>query len=329
MVGPPVLVNDLNLRPSPAPEQLLSHVISPIKTFTGYLNGSYNFDALGNAELYGEALFTRRDSHQDFATQLNTQGALGPQAQLFGGTYYGTPLEDYGLPVSPFFPTSWAAAGINAFSPFIVPDKLQHTSQRIDYFRGNVGLRGDLGFGNWRYDGNFQVSRTRSMEDVVNPTGTRLTNALDAVVAPAGTPTSVITNGLPGQTGAGIGYTCASNVTSGAYNGGNCVPLDIFDPQILLNGHIPNNVYNYIFIDNIDRTHLIRIRRSWCWMELCSTCKAVIPMRQLALSIATITSAMSPRRRLSQATFTIELQPELLKARTWSMSSSARSTFRS
>ena len=254
-IGPPVVVNNINLRPSPSPEQLFSHVISPVTTYTGYLNGSYDLDILGNAELYGEALFTRRQSHQDFATQLNTSGGLGPQAQLFGGAYYGTPLETYGYPVSPFFPTSWANAGVNSFSPFIVPDKLGFSKQRIDYFRGNVGLRGDLGIGNWRYDANFQGSRTRSMEDVQNPTTSRLTNALDAVAAPSGTPASVITMGLPGQTGAGIGYTCASNVSNGAYNGGNCVPLDIFDPRILLYGQIPDNVYNYIYVDNIDRTH--------------------------------------------------------------------------
>ena len=79
-------------------------------------------------------------------------------------------------------------------------------------------------------------------------------NALIAVPAPAGTPANVTITGLPGQQGAGIGYTCSSNVTNGAYNGGACVPLNFFDPQILVNGHIPDNVYNYIFTDNFDRT---------------------------------------------------------------------------
>ena len=60
--------------------------------------------------------------------------------------------------------------------------------------------------------------------------------------------------GLPGQQAAGVGLTCASNLTNGAYNGGSCVPLNYFDPQVLLYGHIPEAVYNYIWTDNFDRT---------------------------------------------------------------------------
>jgi len=268
-IGAPVVVNNINLRPSPAPEQLQSHVLSPVKTITGYANAAYDIDALGNAELYGEALFTRRNSHQQYAYQLNTQGGLGSSAQLYGGTYAGYytgyqtyPLQALGLPVSPFIPVSWANAGVNYFSPFIVPDRLSFDSQTVNFFRGNAGLRGQLPFGDWHYDANYQVSRTRAHENVWNPNTTSLTNALtvdtdadgNPLPAPTGTPAQYITVGLPGQTGAGISYTCASNVTNGAYNGGTCAPLDVYDPQILLNGHIPAAVYNYIFQNNIDRT---------------------------------------------------------------------------
>ena len=163
-------------------------------------------------------------------------------------------MQDIGYPVSPFIPVSWANAGVNYFSPIVVPDRLSFDSQTVNFFRGNAGLRGQLPFGDWRYDANYQVSRTRAHENVWNPTTSALTNALDAVVAPSGTPSQYVTVGLPGQTGAGIGYTCGSNVTNGAYNGGTCAPLDVYDPQILLNGHIPAAVYNYIFQNNIDRT---------------------------------------------------------------------------
>ena len=263
-IGDPVVVNNINLRPSPAPEQLESHILSPIKTITGYANASYDIDALGNASLYGEALFTRRKSHQDYAYQLNfSEKQLGYGAQLYGGycaagAYFcqsaGESLADIGFPVSPFFPVSWANAGVNYFAPFIVPDRLSHDDQTVNYFRGNAGLRGSLPFGDWQYDGNYQVSRTRAHEAVLNPTISGLVNAMNAVQAPSGTPSQYITVGLPGQTGAGIGYTCASNVTNGAYNGGTCAPLDVFDPQILLNGHIPAAVYNSIWQENVDRT---------------------------------------------------------------------------
>jgi outer membrane receptor protein involved in Fe transport len=260
-VGAPIFVNNINLRPSPAPEQLETHILSPVKTITGYLNGAYDIDALGNAELYGEALFTRRNSHQQYAYQLNTQGGINSGAQLYGGSFYGYSIDDLFGPsaagqsyASPFYPTSWDAAGINYFSPFIVPDRLSFDTQTVNFFRGNAGLRGQLPFGDWHYDANYQVSRTRAHENVWNPSTSHLLNSLIAVEAPTGTPAQYITTGLPGQTGAGIGYTCASNITNGAYNGGTCAPLDVYDPQILLNGHIPAAVYNYIFQNNIDRT---------------------------------------------------------------------------
>jgi iron complex outermembrane recepter protein len=262
ILGAPAIVDPLNLRPSPGEPQLHSHIISPVKTYTGYLNGAYDLGILGDSELYGEALFTRRTSHQDFATQLNFDtNQLGSNVQLFGGHIAGYTIDElFGLSplgtsyASPFFPTAWDAAGINYFTPFIMPQQLGFQKQRVDFFRGNAGLRGNLGIGDWRYDANFQVSRTRAVEDVFNPTSSHLANALIAVPAPAGTPDSVITVALPGQAGAGTSFTCASNVTNGAYNGGSCVPLNFYDPNILLFGRIPDNVYNYIYQNNYNHT---------------------------------------------------------------------------
>jgi len=255
-IGAPVVVNNNNLRPSPSPVQLETHLISPIKTFTGYLNGSYEVGVLGDAELYGEALFTRRLSHQDYATQLSFDlTALPGDVQVYGGHLYGLPIGDFGVGVSPFYPTAWDAANVNRFTPFIVPDRTSSEKEKVDFFRANGGLKGNIGIGDWRYDGNVQVSRTRATDTVINPTTSRLGNALVAVPAPAGTPAGVITTGLPGQTGAGLGYTCASNVTNGAYNGGDCVPLDFYDPQVVLFGRLPANVYNYIYQANVSHTH--------------------------------------------------------------------------
>jgi outer membrane receptor protein involved in Fe transport len=255
-IGAPVVVNDNNLRPPPSQAQLDGHIVSPVKTYTAYANGSYELGVLGDSEIYGEALFTRRQSHQDFPTQLNFSGGLNPGVQLYGGSFEGIPCGDlFGQDYcSPFFPDAWDAAGVNYFTPFIIPNKQSFQKQKVDFFRGNVGLRGNLGIGDWQYDGNLQMSRTRSRENVWNPTTTALSNALMAVEAPDGTPSDFIITGLPGQAGAGIGYTCASNVTGGAYNGGECVPLNFYDPQILLNGRIPNNVYNYIYQNNINKT---------------------------------------------------------------------------
>ncbi len=200
--GPFRTVNGLT-RVSPSPQQLQDHVISPVKTYTGYVSGAYDLDALGSAELYGEALFTRRESHQDYTPQLSLNlQQLSPNIQIFGGTYYGTPLSNFGsYPLSPFFPNNLANAGINRFTPFIIPDQESHTSQTVNYLRANGGLRGNLGFGDWRYDANLQYARTRSSYTVTGTDISHLNNSLITALAPAGTPSNVITVALPGQAG--------------------------------------------------------------------------------------------------------------------------------
>ena len=245
----PVILNSFNARPLASPVQLQQTVFSPIRTYTGYVNGAYDLDALGDAELYGEGLFTRRESHQDNAVQLNFQRAPNrfSGAQLYGGSYAGTPLQAYGYPVSPFFPTAWAAAGVNYFGPFIVPNRTLREDQRVDFWRANGGLRGSLGFGDWRYDANVQISRTKGVYDIQTPIAQNLGNVLVAVRAPSGTPTQYTTAALPGQTGYGNSYTCASNVTNLAYNGGNCVPINFYDPSVVLNGALSSALFAYLY----------------------------------------------------------------------------------
>lgn len=257
VIGAPVFVNDNNLRPSPSQTQLESHIISPIKTYTGYVNGAYEVGALGNAEVYGEALFTRRKSKQGGAVQISLDTSqLNYEGAFYGGSFFGLPCAAVigAASCNPFFPVAWGAAGINYFGPFIVPNRLQVETQKIDFFRANAGIRGDVGVSDWRYDFNAQMSRTRARGNVPNPTTGRMSDVFSPVVAPAGTPTEFIVTGLPGQEGAGINYTCAGNVTGGTYNGGTCAPLNYFDPAILLGGQLPNAVFDYLYQDNINKT---------------------------------------------------------------------------
>ena len=109
-----------------------------------------------------------------------------------------------------------------------------------------------MGLGDWRYDANFQYSQTRASYTVTQITTDHLSKALETTVAPAGTPANLITYAVPGQAGYVAGgsnaYTCASNVSGGAIiSGANCVPLNMFDPAILIGGHLPANVSNYLF----------------------------------------------------------------------------------
>jgi iron complex outermembrane recepter protein len=242
-----VNVNDPNSRALASGRQLQDHIYTPVRTFTAYVNGAYQLEALGNAEIYGEALFNRRESHQDFLSQISIDPAqLG--SEIYGGSYAGTPLEDYGYPVSPFFPNSLAAQGQNILRVFIVPPLLQ-TRQEVNFFRANGGIRGDLGVGNLRYDANFQYSRAAASYSVQGIDTRRFRQSLDVVAAPAGTPDEFVTVAGPGTAGAGGRYTCASNVSGGAYvPGGNCVAADLFNPSTLA-GNLPNNLFNWLYQD--------------------------------------------------------------------------------
>ncbi|SFG14659.1 TonB-dependent Receptor Plug Domain [Novosphingobium sp. CF614] len=250
------LVNGL-FRVGPSPTQLRDHILSPIRTYTGYLSGAYELGMLGDAEIYTEALFTRRESHQDFSGQISiNQANLDPGVEVYGGSYDGTPLSEYGYPTSPFFPTALSDQGINYYTPFILPNTLRKSSQRVDFLRWNGGLRGSTGLGDWRYDANFQYSHTKSRYSITQTTPERLSNALKTILAPAGTPADLITYATSYQAGAGNGYTCASNVDgSGNFiSGSTCVPLNMYDVDILVNGQIPANVYNYLYQPDVGHT---------------------------------------------------------------------------
>lgn len=260
--NPPLNVNNFDLRPTQRPISLQDTVFTPVKTYTGYLNGAYEL-GIGDIELYGEALFNRRDSRQHSSTQLNFQNITNQgEAQLYGGNftdYYtgaAVPCADVmGSACSPFYPKAWANSGANYYAPFIVPNREFVQSQRVDFFRGNIGLRGGTGIGDWRFDANAMYSRTRSHDTIEGALTQSVNNVLVAVDAPAGTPSQYITTALPNEVGAGNSYTCAANVTNGAYNGGTCVPIDFYNPDVLVNGNLPQSFYDYVYKKTTGSTH--------------------------------------------------------------------------
>ena len=247
-INTPVNVNNFDSRPNASARELDNFVYSPVRTLTGYVNGAYQIGALGDAEIYGEGLFTRRLSHQNYSGQISFDpNQIG--FEVYGGALAGYPSG------SPFFPNSLASAagGSNdALRVFIVPPILK-TSQRVDFYRANGGLRGNLGIGDLRYDANFQYSRTNSEYSVQNIDTRRLRASLLPVAAPAGTPSQYITTAIPGEAGAGGNYTCSSNVTAGAYNGGTCVAGDFFNPSTLA-GNLPSNLFNWLYTNNVGHT---------------------------------------------------------------------------
>ncbi|WP_267388227.1 TonB-dependent receptor [Sphingomonas sp. GC_Shp_3] len=238
-------VNNTNARASASQRQLDEEFYSPIRTYTGYLNGSYELGILGDAEIYGEGLFTRRESSQIGTTQISIDpNQLG--FEIYGGAYPNEPSS------SPFFPNSLAAAGNSAARVFIVPRTVR-ARQTVNYYRGNIGLRGNVGIGDIRYDANYQYSRTEGTSITQNIDTRRITASLLPVLAPNGTPAQYVTTALAGQAGAGASYTCASNLTNGAYNGGTCVAADFLNPSALA-GNLPSGLLNYLYSDQVNRT---------------------------------------------------------------------------
>jgi len=242
--------NDFNNRPSGSLANTLETTfLTPLKTYTGYVNGSYELGALGDAELYGEGLFVRRKTKQQGPDRPDWFSCSGP-CQQYGPDYYpGDHFFETVAPsyVSPFYPVSWSNAGLWGALPFWAPDRLIGTKQKVDFWRANAGLRGSLGIGDWRYDGNIQVSRTKGRDDRQTLQTSHITGVLQTIEAPSGTPSQYTVTALPGQLRAGETFTCASNVTGGAYNGGTCQPVNIYDPNVLLNGAITDAQYDYLY----------------------------------------------------------------------------------
>jgi outer membrane receptor protein involved in Fe transport len=230
-------VNALTLRPQANPGQQKEHIFSPVETWTGYANGSFDLQALGNAELYGELLYSRRESESVGSRQLS----LDPLGFTPIGYYNG--LSGFGFPAdSPFFPTALRDAGYQAINPLIYFGN-DTTSAEVEYLRASAGVRGDLGIKNWRYDGNLLFSKSKSNYTFESFIQSRLLQSLDVVAAPAGTPSNLVVTAGPGTVGAGGQFTCRVNI--GNPNAA-CVPADLLTDGASA-GNIPANFRNWVF----------------------------------------------------------------------------------
>ena len=67
-------------------------------------------------------------------------------------------------------------------------------------------------------------------------------------------PSEFVVAALPGERER-HSYTCASNITNGAYNGGTCVPLNFYDPAVLLGGDVSDELFDYLYQENKSKTN--------------------------------------------------------------------------
>lgn len=121
-------------------------IIPETSLITAYIDGSYELS--DSVEMFGEFLFNRRKTYQNGWRQFWNFG--------FTGDLYGTG-NTYGSG------TIWAQGwtGVNFLSPTGITDQ-NDSSQKVDYYRGVGGLRGDFGSGggNWRWEAYGQYSKS-------------------------------------------------------------------------------------------------------------------------------------------------------------------------
>jgi iron complex outermembrane recepter protein len=164
-----------NIRDTFDPRMLDRSMISPAKIRTGFLQGSFDLDALGGATAYFEVLGNHRESSQTGYRQLSLD------------YWKNSPLIPTNLR-TPTFQTAPTAitngpVGIRAFIGF-GNDK---SEQELDYWKALGGLRGDFVWSDWSYD--FTVSSARSDADYTFQSWLtdRVKQSLDVIAGPGGT----------------------------------------------------------------------------------------------------------------------------------------------
>jgi len=117
-------------------------IIPETELYTAYAEASY--ELTDSIEAFGEFLFNRRQTYQNGWRQFWNFG--------YTGDLYGT-----GTPA-----TLWADGwqGINLLSPTAITNQ-SDSSQKVDYYRGVGGFRGDFGgAGDWKWEVYGQYSKS-------------------------------------------------------------------------------------------------------------------------------------------------------------------------
>ena len=210
------------------PRMLNESLISPAEHTTAFLQGTYQLEALGGAEMYFELLATQRKSSQTGYRQLTLdyrQGSPVIPANLGFSLFSPGPLETSG----------GEPVGVRAFIGF----GNDVNEQEVNFYKPTVGLRGDLG-SEWRYDVTLSDSKSDAQYLFESYLTDKVTLAGDVVAAPVGTDATLVRNGL----------TCAINITNPAER---CIPYPPLD-NALIGGSLPADFKNYIFRDVIGNT---------------------------------------------------------------------------
>lgn len=150
-------------------------LITPVETYTGFLSGTYDVGGLGNAQVYGELLATRRKSSSLLYRQLSLD------------YLQNSPLVPIEFRSGVFANPTNTSSGQNIAARAFIGFGLIDSSQKVDYVRAGGGLRGDFFLPGWRYDAYVGKSWTDGTYEQDSFLIDRLAFATDVVQLPNGT----------------------------------------------------------------------------------------------------------------------------------------------
>ena len=219
-------------------------LLQGVDRYSLFSNAQYDLQMLGNAEVYAQALYARREQEifagasQIFPSVFCSNPFIQDDPTLSQATACNIPiLANFGLDQLIVLPYLEDASG-----PIFVD---------VETTRGVVGIRGDLesiiptgkfqaggenfGFnlGNWTYDfwasydRNFGVDRQRAINEE------RIYQSLNTVVR---NPDGSITCGIDALNDDLFGFITPED----------CVPFDFTDPQVYLTNRLPADVAAYV-----------------------------------------------------------------------------------
>lgn len=221
--------NNINVRDTFEPRMLNEDLISPAKIYTGFLQGKYDLQSLGDAEIYGELLMSRRDSEQTGYRQLTMDYRLG------------SPLIPPELAFSNFGDDQGTSDGERVGVRTFIGFGNDHSEQKVDFYKPTFGIKGDITFlPDWRYDIYASYAKSDSEYRAESFLIDKLTNASNAVAATGNVDPSLVRDGL----------TCGINLTD---PNEKCIPFPRLTGAVV-GGDLPEDFSNYIFQNTLGTT---------------------------------------------------------------------------
>ncbi len=209
---------DLFSRDTFDPASQEEELVTPVETLTGFFAGSYNFEALGNAEIYGEVLATRRKSSSTLFRQL----ALDYQQ--------GSPLVPEIFRNGVFAAPNNISSGKRIAARAFIGFGNTSSKQSVDYVRAGGGIRGDFFLPDWRYDAYAGKSWTDGTSEIESFLVDRLATSLNVVKNADGT------------------FSCAAQASIA-----NCVAAPELNADTI-GGRLPQAFRDFILQNTIGKT---------------------------------------------------------------------------